>query len=120
VAAVPAAVKVALGAVWVRNEDSNSVSRVDPGKNLVTATVRGLSPPMGRNGDDAIAIGEASVWTAGIRLLHIDPEHDKVVARIELPGDGVSEGFGSLWLTSVQGTVQRIDPGAATPMVGGD
>jgi YVTN family beta-propeller protein len=116
----PLALKVGLGAVWVRNEDSNSVSRVDPRKNLVTATVTGLSPPMGRNGDDAMAIGESSLWTAGIQLLRIDPEHDKVVARIELPGDGISEGFGSLWQTSVQGTVQRIDPGAAAPVVGGD
>jgi len=109
----PLAVSVGRGAVWVRNENSSSVSRVDPRAVRVAATVRGLSAPVGRSGDDAMALGPSGLWVTGIRLVLVDPARNRVTGRIDVPGNGVSQGFGSLWMTSITGSVQRIDPGAA-------
>jgi streptogramin lyase len=115
----PLAVTAGRGAVWVRNENSSSVSRVDPEAGQVTAAVHGLSPPIGRSGEDAIALGPGGLWTTGIQLLLVDPARNRVAAKIAVSGNGVSVGFGSLWMTSIFGTVQRIDPRSATPVLGG-
>jgi virginiamycin B lyase len=115
----PLAVSAGRGAVWVRNEESSSVSRIDPKSYRVAATVRGLSPSVGRSGDDAMALGSAGLWATGIQTLLVDPARNRVGAKIDVSANGVSEGFGSLWVTSILGTVQRIDPGSATPVLGG-
>jgi YVTN family beta-propeller protein len=115
----PLAVSAGRGAVWVRNENSSSVSRIDPKTDRVTATVRGLSPPIGRSGEDAMALGPDGLWTTGIQLLLVDPVRNRVTARIDVSGNGISEGFGSLWMTSIFGTVQRVDPRSAVPVRGG-
>jgi virginiamycin B lyase len=112
----PLAVSAGRGAVWVRNEDSSSVSRVDPASNRVVATISGMPAPVGRTGDDAMALGPDGLWVTGVQLLRVDPRRDRVAARIDLSGSGVAEGFGSLWVTSIVGTVQRIDPRAASPL----
>ena len=109
----PLAVSVGRGAVWVRNENSSSVSRVDPRTERVADTVRGLSAPVGRSGDDAMALGAGGLWVTGLQLLRVDPARNRVAGRIGVPGNGISQGFGSLWMTSIIGSVQRIDPGAA-------
>ena len=115
----PLAVNAGRSGVWVRNEESSSVSHLDPGTNRVTATVRGISPPVGRPGDDAMALGPEGLWVTGVQLLLVDPVRNRVKAKIDLSGNGISEGFGSLWMTSIVGTVQRIDPRAAVPNQGG-
>ena len=114
----PLPVNAGRGAVWVRNEESSSISRVDSRANRVTATVRGISPPIGRTGDDAMALGPEGLWVTGVQLLLVDPARNRVKARIDVSGNGVSEGFGSLWMTSIVGTVQRIDPESAKPSGG--
>jgi virginiamycin B lyase len=110
----PLAVSVGSGAVWVRNEESSSVSRIDPATNRVVATVRGISPTDGRTGEDAMALTRQGLWVAGVQLQRLETARNRVAAKIDASGGGVSAGFGSLWLTSVVGTVQRIDPGSAT------
>jgi DNA-binding beta-propeller fold protein YncE len=115
----PLAVNAGRGAVWVRNEESTSISRIDPRSDRVTATVRGLSAPIGRTGEDAMALGPDGLWSGGVQLLLVDPVRNRVAARIDVSGAGISEGFGSLWMNSIVGTVQRIDPRAAAPVSGG-
>ena len=112
----PLAVNAGYGAVWVRNEESTSISRVDPRTNQVTATVLGLTPPIGRTGEDTMALGRDGLWATGVQLLLVDTTRNRVKARIDISGNGVSEGFGSLWTTSVFGTLQRVDPRSATPV----
>jgi virginiamycin B lyase len=114
----PLAVNAGRGAVWVRNEESTSISRIDPKSDRVTATVRGLSAPIGRTGEDAMALGPDGLWTAGVQLLLVDRVRNRVTAKIDVSGAGISEGFGSLWMTSIFGSVQRIDPRAAAPVSG--
>jgi DNA-binding beta-propeller fold protein YncE len=115
----PLAVSAGRGAVWVRNEESSSISRVDPKVNRVSATVGGISPPIGRSGEDAMALGPDGLWVTGAQLQLVDPARNRVKAKIDVFGSGVSEGFGSLWMTSIFGTVQRIDPRSATPVSSG-
>jgi YVTN family beta-propeller protein len=110
----PLAVTVGSGAVWVRNEESSSVSRIDPATNRVVATIRGIFMSDGRTGEDAMALTPQGLWTASVQLLRVDTAHNRIAAKIDASGGGVSAGFGSLWLTSVVGTVQRIDPRSAT------
>jgi YVTN family beta-propeller protein len=111
----PLAVSVGPGAVWVHNEDSSSVSRIDPATNQVVAEVP-APPPVGGPGVDAMAAGPDGLWVPGVTLQHVDPATNRVAGIIDLSGGGVTEGFSSLWMTSVVGTVQRIDPQAATPV----
>jgi streptogramin lyase len=115
----PLAVNVGPAAVWVHNLESSSVIRVDPRANRVTATVGGITPPIGRDGVDAMALGPDGLWVTGVQLLQVDPARNRVEAKIDVSGSGVSEGFGSLWMTSIVGTVQRIDPRSAVPVSGG-
>jgi YVTN family beta-propeller protein len=65
----PASVVQFAGAMWVANQNSDNVMRIDPATNKVTATV---------------AVGKT-------------PNH-------------MASGFGSVWVTSSDGTVSRIDP----------
>ncbi|MBO0683615.1 MAG: YncE family protein [Candidatus Dormibacteraeota bacterium] len=114
----PLAVAAGRRMVWVRNEDSSSVSRIDPNTNRVAATAVGLSAPAGSTGDDALALTSEGLWAASFKLYRIDPAHGRVTATIDVSGSAVSAGFGSLWLTSVFGTVQRIDPSSAVAVSG--
>jgi len=110
----PLAVTVGSGAIWVRNEESSSVSRIDPATNRVVATIRGIFMSDGRTGEDAMALTSQGLWAASVQLVRVDTAHNRIAAKIDASGGGVSAGFGSLWLTSVVGTVQRIDPRSAT------
>jgi len=109
----PLAISVTAGSVWVRNEDSSSISRVDPHTNQVTASAP-APPPVGEPARDAMGAGPDGLWVTGVTLQRIDPATNRPAGIIDLSGSGVAEGFGSLWMTSVIGTLQRIDPHAAT------
>jgi YVTN family beta-propeller protein len=114
----PLALTVGAGSVWVRNEDSSSISRVDPGTDRVTAAVRGINSLPQSHPDDFVTFGRDGLWIAGVELLRVDPRRNRLVARIDVSGSAVAEGYGSLWLTSVFGTLQRVDPASATAIVG--
>lgn len=114
----PLGIAAGRGAVWVRNEDSSTVSRIDPRTNRVVATAGGLSAPAGSTGDDALALTSDGLWAASFKLYRVDPARGRVSATIDVSGSAVSAGYGSLWLTSVFGTVQRIDPSSAVAVSG--
>ena len=98
-------------AVWVTSSDHDSVSRVDPRTNLVTETIKvGKSPRF-------IAVGAGGVWTINQgdgSISRIDPQTNRVVATIDagIPGGGgeIAVGEGSVWATSFEFPLTRIDP----------
>ena len=110
----PSDVAVDANWVWVANEGSDDVSRIDPDADRVDATVE-----VG-DGPRSVATGDGAVWVTNIEgasVTRIDPENAKRVGTpIELgerPND-VSVGEGAVWVTDVfNGTLSRIDPDSA-------
>ncbi len=102
-------------AVWITSSDHHSVTRVDPHTNLVVETIAvGKSPRF-------IAAGDGGVWTINQTdgtVSRIDPKTNKVVATIEvgIPGGGgeIAVGEGSVWVTSFEFPLSRIDPATNT------
>jgi YVTN family beta-propeller protein len=98
-------------AVWVTSTEKNVVSRVDPRTNLVVETIKTGPKPR------FLAVGEGAVWVLNQgdgSVTRIDPKTNKVAATIELgvPGEGgdISAGEGSVWVTSFEFPLTRIDP----------
>jgi virginiamycin B lyase len=102
-------------ALWVTSTEHNSVARVDPHTNLVAETIAvGKSPRF-------IAAGGGAVWVLNQgdgNVSRIDPKTNKVSATIEVgvPGEGgdIAAGEGSVWITSFEFPISRIDPATNT------
>ena len=98
-------------AVWVTSTEKNLLARVDPHTNLVIETIPvGPAPRF-------LAIGEGSIWTLNQgdgTVSRVDPKTNKVIATIEVgvPGEGgdIAVGEGSVWVTSFDFPLSRIDP----------
>ncbi|MGH2714081.1 MAG: ABC transporter substrate-binding protein [Thermoleophilaceae bacterium] len=95
----PTSIALGEGAVWVSNRDDGTVSRIDPGTDSVTDTVRvGGSP-------EAIAAGEGSIWvadTAGGTVVRINPRARRVSDRISVESSPVAllVAQGSVWASA--------------------
>jgi virginiamycin B lyase len=101
--------------LWVTSTEHDSVSRVDPNTNLVVETIKvGKAPRF-------VATGGGAVWTLNQgdgTVSRIDPKTNKVVATIEVgvpgPGGDIAVGEGSVWVTSFEYPLSRIDPSTNT------
>jgi len=99
------------GAVWITSTEKNLLTRVNPRNNLVEETITvGPRPRF-------LAVGEGSVWTVNQgdgTISRVDAATNKVVATIAagIPGPGgeISIGEGSVWVTSFEYPITRIDP----------
>ena len=98
-------------AVWVTSTERSTVARVDPRTNLVVETI-----PVGKS-PRFIAAGGGAVWTLNQgdgSVSRIDAKTNKVVATIEVgvpgPGGEIAFGEGSVWVTSFEFPLSRIDP----------
>jgi virginiamycin B lyase len=99
------------GALWVTSTDHDSVARIDPHNNLVVETITvGKAPRF-------IAAGAGAVWTLNQgdgTVTRIDPKTNKVAATIDVgvpgPGGDIAVGEGSVWVTSFEFPLSRIDP----------
>ena len=112
VGTAPNAVSATDDAVWVTNGGDNTVSRVDPDTNDVTATVDvGVAP-------FSVAAVEDAVWVVSKdarTVTRIDPDTNEVVATVELDGDAVPGAVAAtadaVWVTDGgSNEVLRIDP----------
>jgi virginiamycin B lyase len=100
------------GALWVTCTQENKVLRVDPLTNLVTARIEVSAQPR------FLTTGDGSVWVlcqGEGKVARIDPKTNKVTATIEVgvpgPGGDIAAGEGSVWVTSFEFPISRIDPG---------
>jgi YVTN family beta-propeller protein len=109
------------GAVWVSNKPKDSVSKLDPKTNAVTATI-----PVGKRPCSGLASGFGSLWvpncgdaTTAPSMSRVDLKTGEVTATIKT-GVGNTEGSiatgaGSVWLiTDAKGTLARFDPATNT------
>ena len=114
----PGSYAVAFGenAVWITSTEKNLLTRVNARTNLVEETI-----PVGPR-PRFLTVGEGSVWTLNQgdgSVSRVDVKTNKVVATIEagVPGNGgeIAVGDGSVWVTSFEYPITRID--AATNKV---
>jgi YVTN family beta-propeller protein len=110
----PFDVAVGAGAVWVTNDATGRVVKIDPATNRVVDGVN-----VGR-GARAIVFGAGAIWVANSldgTVSRIDPHTDSVTRTIPVGGGaaGIGVGRGSVWVTSeFTGKVVRIDPATGT------
>jgi len=111
----PNAAAVGAGSVWVANQRSGTLSRVDADTRQITTIDIGADP-------SALAFGGGSLWVAsGERrdVSQIDPGTNRVLRAIPVGNapSGVAVGFGSVWVaTAVDGTVTRVDLERGRPL----
>jgi virginiamycin B lyase len=102
-------------ALWVTSTERGTVARIDPHTNLIVETIAvGKAPRF-------IAVGAGAVWTLNQgdgSVSRIDPKTNAVTATIEVgvPGEGgdIAVGEGSVWVTSFEFPLSRIDPATNT------
>ena len=108
----PGSYAVAFGedAVWITSTEKNVLTRVNARTNVVEKTI-----PVGPR-PRFLAVGEGSVWTVNQgdgSISRVDVKTNKVVATIEagIPGGGgeIAVGEGSVWVTSFEFPITRID-----------
>jgi hypothetical protein len=109
------------GSLWVAGGDH--VSRIDPAGNRVEATIP-LTTGAGQAavGPSGLAFGAGAVWVPMAvpgAVWRIDPDSNRVVARISLGGPlreaiSVSATRGAVWIASrgdgERGVLRRVDP----------
>jgi virginiamycin B lyase len=104
------ALAVGEGAVWVMNNDSSTLMRVDPETNEIVARTKLLD-----TAEDA-ATGAGALWlsnSAVDTVSRIDPSTNEVTAKIRAgPHPAGIEAFrGAVWVANSGGpSVSRIDP----------
>ena len=110
----PFAVATGAGAVWVVDDELNSLWKFDPRTDrLVKRIPLGFVP-------GGVAFGRGRVWVtdnAASKLVEIDPGADRIVRWIPVGKGpiGVAVGDGSVWTANYRaGTVSRIDPRTGT------
>jgi peptide/nickel transport system substrate-binding protein len=105
----PSDVAYGFDALWIANESSSGVTRLDPGTGALREVAVG-------NGPEAVAIGNGSIWVANSldgTVSRIDPDRDVVTATITvgLGPSSVLVGEGAVWVAdSYGGQVARLDP----------
>jgi YVTN family beta-propeller protein len=111
----PLGVVVTAGSVWVANEHSGSVTRIDPATNKVVATIPINSPDSA--GPQIMTAGPGGVWVDVDNMgsvVRIDAATNKVGLVVPLNGWVASDGE-QVWIADdagIDGLAQaiRIDP----------
>ena len=102
------------GSVWVANQASDQVARIDPGTDAVRQTIDVGHGPSG------IAFDGTSVWVANGQsgtVMKIDPSSNDVTGSVQTGGSPgqLAAGGGSIWVADTDANgLTRIDPRANT------
>jgi streptogramin lyase len=105
----PCGAAAGFGSVWVANDGSGTIARIDPGTNRVTRRIR-----IGR-GACSTAAGAGAVWVVNYRtssLVRIDPRTFRTRSvRVDAVPFAVLVAFGRVWATAWEaGRLDEIDP----------
>jgi YVTN family beta-propeller protein len=96
------------GAAWASDELGGKIVRVAPRRNRVVARIRGFVRPNG------VTAAFGAIWVAdldGGTVSRIDPRRNRVTKRVHVPrADWITATPDSLWVSSEQGKVYRLDP----------
>jgi streptogramin lyase len=107
--ASPGGAVSAFGAVWVTNDGSGTLVRIDPAANRVTKRIR-LKP-----GLFSVAAGFGSLWAVNYQrgsLARIDPRSGRVrTVQVGATPDDVLVAFGRVWVTAWEaGKLVVVEP----------
>jgi ABC-type branched-subunit amino acid transport system substrate-binding protein/streptogramin lyase len=120
----PGNVAVGDGAVWVLNNERETVSRIDPQTKQVTKRFKTEGLPTD------LAVGEGALWigragggdltNATVSVSRMDPKTGRVTSTVRLRGEQgslpvagtprIAVGAGAVWAVNPEGSVSRIDP----------
>jgi ABC-type branched-subunit amino acid transport system substrate-binding protein/DNA-binding beta-propeller fold protein YncE len=120
----PGNVAVGEGAVWVLNNERETVSRIDPRTKIVTKQFKTQGVPTD------LAVGEGALWVgraggeditnATVSVSRMDPKTGRMTRTVRLRGDQgsppvagaprIAVGAGAVWAANPDGSVSRIDP----------
>jgi streptogramin lyase len=105
----PAGATAAYGAVWVANDGSGTLARIDPATNRVTRRLR-LRP-----GVFSVAHGFGALWVVNYdrdTLSRVDPRSGRVRSvRVGAVPFDVVAAFGRMWVTAWEaGKLVEVDP----------
>jgi branched-chain amino acid transport system substrate-binding protein len=120
----PGNVAVGEGAVWVLNNERETVSRIDPRTKRVTRRFRTQGVPTD------LAVGEGALWVgragggdvtnATVSVSRMDPKTGRITRTVRLRGEQgslpvagtprIAVGAGAVWAANPDGSVSRIDP----------
>jgi hypothetical protein len=116
------------GSVWVADSKNLEVLRVDPRTHQVQARIPTGGDTNALGGDPVVNTGAGAVWAiarapgvdGGSRVLRIDPETNRVTARVTLPARQAPLVFdiqivdGRPWVLTARGAIE-LDPATARP-----
>ena len=107
--ASPGGATAAYGAVWVANDGSGTLARIDPATNRVTRRVR-LQP-----GLFSVTHGFGALWVVNYKtgaLSRVDPHSGRVrTVRVGGAPFDVAAAFGRVWVTACEaGRLVEVDP----------
>jgi ABC-type branched-subunit amino acid transport system substrate-binding protein/predicted Ser/Thr protein kinase len=120
----PGNVAVGEGAVWVLNNERETVSRIDPHTKQVTKRFKTHGVPTD------LAVGEGALWVgraggedltnAIVSVSRMDPKTGRITRTVRLRGDQgslpvagaprIAVGASAVWAANPDGSVSRIDP----------
>lgn len=103
----PCDIGLGLGSVWVSELEGNSVARIDPRTNKISARIKGLAEPCGSE----VLAGAVWVGTAG-GVARVDPVLKKVVTLVRIGRvPSLATGEGAVWAAPEgRAAIHRIDP----------
>ena len=109
----PCGAAAGFGAIWVANDESGTLVRVDPSTNRVTRRV-----PVGQ-GACSVAAAVGAVWVVNYRtstLLRVDPRSLRTrTVRVDASPFDVLAAFGRIWVTAWEsGLLDEVDPVSLT------
>jgi hypothetical protein len=97
------AIAVGEGAVWLVR--SGSLARIDPDTNEVALTIPLDAGPRRHNFDE-LAVSQGAVWVLALEgldgpgdVIRVDPERNRVAARVKAEALNMGAGPGGLWIT---------------------
>jgi streptogramin lyase len=106
----PSGVYIGFDSVWIPGHHDRTTTRIDPATNKVIAVIQGT----GDHAEQALAVGDV-FWVTGQRddTTWIDPKTNTVtttVPRVKGQLHFIAYGFNSLWLTTGDNKLIRVDP----------
>ncbi len=98
---------MAFGSVWVRSEEAETLSRIDPLTGQVATTID-VGPAEGRDGLDQFGVDASGLWLSGLHLTHVSAVTNRPDRVLALDGVALAYTPGTIWAAGLLGTLTRV------------